>query len=138
MPFVMSANDIFSFSFLLFFPLSSFGVTINGQNIPANNRLGMKKVYKAIGPLISIPIQGQVSSQRRQKRAATLLATAYGEYSQNSANIQRDILAQWSWPYLDDAIRYHERFDPHNPNSQQSQNFKNTVLQDIQSATAAR
>ncbi|MDR1366704.1 MAG: hypothetical protein LBJ13_02225 [Puniceicoccales bacterium] len=125
----MSVNNIFSFSFLLLFPLSSFGVTINRQNIPANNRAGMKRVYKAIEPLIAIG---------HYKRARNALVKAYEEYSQDPANIQRDLLAQWSWPYLDDAIRYYERYDNTNRNSQQSRNFKITVLEDIRSATAAR
>jgi hypothetical protein len=100
------------------------------KDISAKNRSGMKKVYKFIEPLISA---GQY------EQAGDVLANAYAEYSLNRRNIRKDIDdQQWAWPFLDDAIRHYERYDPENPNSNQSINFKRSVVENIKSAAAPR
>jgi hypothetical protein len=101
------------------------------------NRSGLKKVYKAIQPLISVKKQGQKSLQRNQEKAARMLAQAYWEYSQNLANIFRDIQNQYTWPYVYNAGKYCI-YDPADPDSQDSQRYIFMILQDIQSFTAPR
>ncbi|MDR0418273.1 MAG: hypothetical protein LBH08_02470 [Puniceicoccales bacterium] len=87
----------------------------------------MKKVYATIEPPII-----------KYKRAKNAFVTAYGEYSERQDNAKNDIRNQQSWPYLDMAAKYYEKYDNHNKNSQQSSIFSTAVLLAIRSAGATR
>jgi hypothetical protein len=59
-------------SLCLFWPLISFGVSLNGENIPVNNKRDMNKVYRKIGSMI---LEGKF------RMTASILAKAYSEYA---------------------------------------------------------
>ncbi|MDR1435303.1 MAG: hypothetical protein LBI77_02770 [Puniceicoccales bacterium] len=116
----MNMRNVFNLGFLFLLPLSSFGVKINGKDIPVKNRNDMKKVYRAIEPMIK---------EKKYELAAKILAKAYMEYATFEKNLGKDQKEGYLWLYLGNASKYYVRYNKNAKelNEQQYLRLKATV-----------